>query len=84
MAEKFIGAFETNEYKDFVTLVPLYALMDHINGYGPYAEIQLCDLYTYGKNIVGQRGLDGVHPSYKYGLTEIGRAYAPYVLHLLE
>lgn len=84
MAEKFIEAFETNEYKDFVTLVPLYALMDHINGYGPYAEIQLCDLYTYGKNIVGQNGLDGVHPSYKYGLTEIGRAYAPYVLHLLE
>ena len=84
MAEKFIETFETYAYKDYVMLVPLYALMDHINGYGSYTEIQLCDLYTYGKETVAINGTDGVHPSYKYGLTEIGRAYAPYILNIVK
>lgn len=84
MAEKFIETFETDVYKDYVMLVPLYALMDHINGYGSYTEIQLCDLYTYGKETVAINGTDGAHPSYKYGLTEIGRAYAPYILNSVK
>ena len=89
-AEKLISLFENNDdsgtpYSNYVTLVPLYALMDHIYGYGPLTEISLCDLYSNAKTTVGQNGKDGVHPSYSDGgLRELGRAYEPVILSLIE
>ena len=89
-AEEIISLFEGNDdrgtpYSDFVYLVPVYALMDHVYGYGPLTEISLCDLYSYAKTTVGQNGKDGVHPGYKDGgLQEIGRAYEPVVLGILN
>ena len=89
-AEKLISLFENNDdsgtpYSNYVTLVPLYALMDHIYGYGPLTEISLCDLYSDAKTTVGQNGRDGVHPKYSEGgLQELGRAYEPVILSLIE
>lgn len=83
LAEELISLFDNNAYKDFVTLVPVYALMDHIYGYGNLTDVALCDLYSECKTTVGANGKDGVHPPYNRGLSEIGRAYEPVVLSLL-
>ena len=89
-AEKLISLFENNDdsgtpYSNYVTLVPLYAMFDHIYGYGALTEISLCDLYSNAKTTVGQNGKDGVHPSYSDGgLRELGRAYEPVILSLIE
>lgn len=88
-AEEIISLFEGNDdagtpYSNYVTLVPVYAMMDHVYGYGALTERNLCDLYSNAKTTVGQNGKDGVHPSYfDGGLREIGRAYEPAVLALI-
>ena len=87
-AEEIISLFEGNDdtgnpYSDYVTLVPLYAMFDHIYGYGPLSEKSLCDLYDATTTVL-QNGRDGAHPSYDTGgLREIGRAYEPAVLSLI-
>lgn len=89
-AEEIISLFEGNDdtgnpYSDYVTLVPLYAMFDHIYGYGALTEISLCDLYSNAKTTVGKIGYDGVHPTYSDGgLRELGRAYEPAVLSLIN
>ena len=89
-AEKLISLFENNDdsgipYSNYVTLVPLYAMFDHIYGYGALTEISLCDLYSNAKTTVGRNGNDGAHPSYSDGgLRELGRAYEPAVLSLIN
>ena len=84
-AQVMIELAESEKYKNFVTVVPLYAMMDHINGYGPIVELALCDLYDGGvKQKVGQQGRDGVHPKWEAGgLREVARAYEPVVLHCI-
>lgn len=88
-AEEIISLFEGNDdtgnpYSDYVTLVPVYAMMDNIYGYGPLSEKSLCDLYGATTTVL-QNGRDGVHPSYDSGgLREIGRAYEPVVLSLIN
>ena len=84
LAEELISLFDNDPYKDFVTLVPVYALMDHIYGYGNLTDITLCDLYQECKTTVGTNGKDGVHPPYDRGLSEIGRAYEPVALSLIK
>ena len=88
-AEEIISLFEGNDdtgnpYRNYVTLVPVYALMDNIYGYGPLSEKSLCDLYSTTTAVL-QNGRDGIHPSYDSGgLREIGRAYEPVVLSLIN
>ena len=88
-AEEIISLFEGNDdtgnpYSDYVTLVPVYAMMDSIYGYGPFSEKSLCDLYSATTTVL-QNGRDGVHPTYDSGgLREIGRAYEPAVLSLIN
>ena len=88
-AEEIISLFEGNDdsgipYSNYVTLVPLYAMFDHIYGYGPLSEKSLCDLYGATTTVL-QNGRDGVHPSYDSGgLREIGRAYEPVVLAIIN
>ena len=88
-AEEIISLFEGNDdtgnpYSDYVTLVPVYAMMDNIYGYGSLSEKSLCDLYDATTTVL-QNGRDGVHPSYDSGgLREIGRAYEPAVLSLIN
>ena len=88
-AEEIISLFEGNDdtgnpYSDYVTLVPVYAMMDNIYGYGPLSEKSLCDLYGATTTVL-QNGRDGVHPSYDSGgLREIGRAYEPVVLAIIN
>lgn len=88
-AEEIISLFEGNDdtgnpYRNYVTLVPVYALMDNIYGYGSLSEKSLCDLYSSTTTVL-QNGRDGVHPSYDSGgLREIGRAYEPAVLSLIN
>ena len=88
-AEEIISLFEGNDdtgnpYSDYVTLVPVYAMMDNIYGYGPLSEKSLCDLYGATTTVL-QNGRDGAHPSYDSGgLREIGRAYEPAVLLLIN
>lgn len=89
-AEEIISLFEGNDdtgnpYSDYVTLVPLYAMFDHIYGYGALTEISLCDLYSNAKTTVGKNEYDGIHPTYSDGgLRELGRAYEPAVLSLIN
>ena len=88
-AEEIISLFEGNDdtgnpYSDYVTLVPVYAMMDNIYGYGSLSEKSLCDLYDATTTVL-QNGRDGVHPSYDSGgLREIGRAYEPVVLAIIN
>ena len=88
-AEEIISLFEGNDdtgnpYSDYVTLVPVYAMMDNIYGYGSLSEKSLCDLYGATTTVL-QNGRDGVHPSYDSGgLREIGRAYEPVVLAIIN
>lgn len=88
-AEEIISLFEGNDdtgnpYSDYVTLVPVYAMMDHIYGYGSLSEKSLCDLYDATTTVL-ENGRDGIHPSYDSGgLREIGRAYEPAVLSLIN
>ena len=88
-AEEIISLFEGNDdtgnpYSDYVTLVPVYAMMDSIYGYGPLSEKSLCDLYGATTTVL-QNGRDGIHPSYDSGgLREMGRAYEPVVLAIIN
>ena len=88
-AEEIISLFEGNDdtgnpYSDYVTLVPVYAMMDNIYGYGSLSEKSLCDLYSATTTVL-KNGRDGIHPSYDSGgLREIGRAYEPAVLSLIN
>lgn len=88
-AEEIISLFEGNDdtgnpYRNYVTLVPVYALMDNIYGYGSLSEKSLCDLYSATTTVL-QNGRDGIHPSYDSGgLREIGRAYEPVVLAIIN
>lgn len=74
--------FENSGYSDYVTIVPIYAYMNHKLGYGPLTEKTISDVYSKKKNVL-TNGVDGVHPYYNYGMQEIGRAYEPVVLSLL-
>ena len=66
--------FEKDKYKDFVYLIPIYSLLDSVNGYGNLVEKQITDFYGNVKKTVLQNGLDGVHPPY-LGCKEIGNSY---------
>lgn len=86
LAERLISLIEddSSPYKDYVFLVPVYAFMDLIYGYGNVIEQQLCSLYSEAKTLTTVNGKDGVHPPYDKGLTEIGRAYESVVLSLIN
>jgi hypothetical protein len=83
-AEKIINTFESDTYKGFVYLVPIYAEVDPVYGYGPVQNKVLCDLYPKVTTQALVNGYDGIHPPYDYGCTEMSRAYRPVINAILQ
>lgn len=76
--------FQTDEYSNYVYLLPVYAKIDSVYGFGPLVEYVLNELYPNAKEYYLKDGYDGVHPPYEYGAKEIALAYEPLIIKLLQ
>lgn len=82
--KQYMDIFQTDEYSNYVYLLPVYAKIDSVYGFGPLVEYVLNELYPNAKEYYLKDGYDGVHPPYEYGAKEIALAYEPLIIKLLQ